>query len=79
MREKLKIMDKDWLESERWVDDDYEMISQFYTAKRRHPNIPFYLQDERGQTFVFGWDLIYQYIGKLTQDDKDGCFLYPDY
>jgi len=55
------------------------MISQFYTAKRMHPNIPFYLQDENGETFVFGWSLIYQYIGKLTQDDKDGFFLYPDY
>ena len=77
--EKLKIMDKDWLEAERWIDDDYEMISQFYTAKRMHPNIPFYLQDENGETFVFGWSLIYQYIGKLTQDDKDGFFHYPDY
>ena len=35
----------DELENERWIDDDYEMISQFYTAKRMHPNIPFYLQD----------------------------------
>ena len=50
------------------------MISQFYTAKRMHPNIPFYLQDENGDTFVFGWDLIFQYIAKLTQ----GSY-YPDW
>ena len=61
-------MNENELENERWIDDDYEMISQFYTAKRMHPNIPFYLQDENGETFVFGWDLIYQYIAKLTQD-----------
>ena len=74
MMEKLKIMDKDWLESERWVDDDYEMISQFYTAKRMYPNIPFYLQDENGDNYVFGWELIFQYIAKLTQGDY-----YPDW
>tara|TARA_R100001594_G_scaffold22358_5_gene43440 strand:+ start:457 stop:609 length:153 start_codon:yes stop_codon:yes gene_type:complete len=50
------------------------MISQFYTAKRMHPNIPFYLQDENGETFVFGWDLIFQYIAKLTQGSS-----YPDW
>ena len=64
----------DELENERWIDDDYEMISQFYTAKRMHPNIPFYLQDENGETFVFGWDLIYQYITKLTEGP-----VYPDW
>ena len=74
MMEKLKTMDEDLLEAERWIDDDLEMISQFYTAKRMHPNIPFYLQDEKGETFVFGWDLIFQYIAKLTQGD-----LYPDW
>ena len=67
MMEKLKIMDEELLEAERWIDDDYEMISQFYTAKRMYPNIPFYLQDENGDNYVFGWDLIFQYIAKLTQ------------
>ena len=60
-------MNENELENERWIDDDYEMISQFYTAKRMHPNIPFYLQDENGEKFVFGWDLIYQYFTKLTE------------
>ena len=72
--EKWKTMDEDLLEAERWIDDDYEMISQFYTAKRMHPDIPFYLQDENGDNYVFGWDLIFQYIAKLTQGD-----FYPDY
>ena len=74
MMEKLKTMDEELLEAERWIDDDYEMISQFYTAKRMHPDIPFYLQDENGDNYVFGWDLIFQYIAKLTQGD-----FYPDY
>ena len=67
-------MNENELENERWIDDDYEMISQFYTAKRMQPNIPFYLQDENGETFVFGWDLIYQYITKLTEGP-----VYPDW
>ena len=67
-------MNENELENERWIEDDYEMISQFYTAKRMHPNIPFYLQDENGETFVFGWDLIYQYITKLTEGP-----VYPDW
>ena len=33
------------LERQRWIDDDYEMINQFYMAKRLHPTITFYLQD----------------------------------
>ena len=74
MMEKLKTMDEELLEAERWIDDDFEMISQFYTAKRMHPDIPFYLQDENGETFVFGLDLIFQYIAKLTQ----GSY-YPDW
>ena len=74
MMEKLKIVNEELLEEERWIDDDYEMISQFYTAKRMHPDIPFYLQDENGETFVFGWDLIFQYIAKLTQGSS-----YPDW
>ena len=32
------------------------------------------LQDEKGDTFVFGWDLIFQYIAKLTQGNY-----YPDW
>ena len=59
-------MSEEELEHERWIDDDYEMINQFYKAKRMHPNIPFYLQDENGDTYEFKWDLIYQYISKLT-------------
>ena len=46
MMEKLKTMDEELLEAERWIDDDHEMISQFYTAKRMYPDNPFYLQDE---------------------------------
>ena len=74
MMEKLKTMDEELLEAERWIDDDYEMISQFYTAKRMYPNIPFYLQDEKGDNYIFGWDLIFQYIAKLTQGNS-----YPDW
>ena len=72
--EKLKTMDEELLEAERWIDDDHEMISQFYTAKRMYTDIPFYLQDENGDNYVFGWDLIFQYIAKLTQGDY-----YPDW
>ena len=68
--EKGKIMDEELLEAERWIDDDYEIINQYYRAKTIHPNIPFYLQDENGDTYEFGWSLIYQYIAKLTQDNK---------
>ena len=49
------------------IDDDYNVINHYYRAKRLHPTIPFYLQDENGQTFEFKWDLIYQYIGKLSE------------
>jgi len=55
------------LELERRIDDDYNVVNHYYAAKRLHPNIPFYLQDENGETYEFGWDLIYQYIAKLTQ------------
>ena len=61
-------MTEEQLENERCVDDDYAVVSQFYTAKRIHPHIPFYLQDETGQTYEFGWSLIYQYIAKLTNE-----------
>ena len=59
-------MTEEQLEKERCVDDDYAVISQFYAAKRRYPTIPFYLQDENGDTYEFGWQLIYQYIEKLN-------------
>ena len=74
MMGKWKTMDEDLLEAERWIDDDYEMISQFYTAKRMYPDIPFYLQDEKGDNYVLGWDLIFQYIAILTQGSS-----YPDW
>ena len=60
-------MTEEQLEQERCVDDDYAVVSQFYSAKRRHPKIPFYLRDENGNTYEFGWSLIYQYIDKLNQ------------
>ena len=62
------------LEKERCIDDDYAVVSQYYTAKRMYPDIPFYLQDENGDNYVFGWDLIFQYMAKLTQGDY-----YPDW
>ena len=58
------------LEKERCIDDDYNVIAHYYAAKRIHPNIPFYLQDENGETFEFKWDLIYQYIANLSQEDE---------
>jgi len=74
MMEKLKTMDEELLEAERWIDDDYNLVNHYYRAKRLHPDIPFYLQDENGDNYVFGWDLIFQYIAKLTQGDY-----YPDW
>ena len=59
------------LEKERCIDDDYNVIAHYYRAKRLHPNIPFYLQDEKGETFEFWWSLIYQYIGNISH--------YPDW
>ena len=53
-------------EEQRRIDDDYNVVNHYYRAKRHYPCMPFYLQDERGETYIFGWDLIYQYIGKLT-------------
>ena len=64
-------MTEEELEKQRCIDDDYNVVNHYYAAKRMHPNIPFYLQDENGETFEFGWSLIYQYIAKLTQDDED--------
>ena len=67
MMEKLKIMEEELLEKEREIDDAYNVINHYYRAKRMHPNIPFFLQDEMGNTYEFKWDLIYQYIAKITQ------------
>ena len=67
MMEKLKIMDEELLEKEREIDDAYNVINHYYRAKRMHPNIPFFLQDEMGNTYEFKWDLIYQYIAIITQ------------
>jgi hypothetical protein len=53
-------------ELERYIDDDYNVINHYYKMKRVHPDIPFYLQDENGDTYEFGWSLIYQYIDKLN-------------
>ena len=62
---------KDSIEEQRCIDDDYEVVNQYYRAKRLHPNIPFYLQDEMGNTFEFGWSLIYEYISNISY--------YPDW
>jgi len=64
-------MTEEELEKERHIDDDCNVVAHYYRAKMMHPNIPFYLQDETGQTFEFGWDLIYQYIGNISY--------YPDW
>ena len=67
----LMKLTEEQLEKERCIDDDYNVIAHYYRAKRLHPNIPFYLQDEKGETFEFGWSLIYQYIGNISH--------YPDW
>tara|TARA_B100000427_G_scaffold136043_1_gene113077 strand:+ start:379 stop:573 length:195 start_codon:yes stop_codon:yes gene_type:complete len=59
-------MTEEELEEQRCIDDDYNVINHYYRAKMLHPNIPFYLQDDRGQTFEFKWDLIYKYIGNIN-------------
>ena len=64
-------MTEEELEKERWIDDDYNVVNHYYSAKRMHPNIPFYLQDENGETFEFGWSLIYQYTANISH--------YPDW
>ena len=58
-------MTEEELERERWIDDDYTMINQYYYFRSLYPNMPFYLQDEKGDTYEFKMYLIYQYIGKL--------------
>ena len=60
-------MTEEELEKERWIDDDCAVVSQYYSARRMYPTMPFYLQDENGETYEFKWDLIYQYIAKITQ------------
>ena len=60
-------------EEQRCIDDDCNVVNHYYRAKTLHPNIPFYLQDQNGETFEFGWSLIYQYIEKLSQHN------YPDW
>ena len=64
-------MTEEELEEERRIDDDCNVVNHYYRAKRLHPNIPFYLQDENGDNYVFGWDLIYQYIKNISH--------YPDW
>jgi hypothetical protein len=62
-----RVLSEEEKEFERHIDDDHNVISHFYSAKTRHPNIPFYLQDETGKTYEFGWNLIYQYIENCNQ------------
>ena len=64
-------MEVDPLERERHIDDDCNVVSHYYHAKTLHPNIPFYLQDEKGDNYEFGWSLIYQYIANIAH--------YPDW
>ena len=59
-------MEDSVLEKERWIDDDINVVNHYYRAKMLHPDIPFYLQDENGETFEFGWSLIYQYISNIS-------------
>jgi len=66
-------MTEEELEYQRCIDDDYNVVNHYYIAKTLHPDIPFYLQDQNGETFEFGWSLIYQYIEKLSQ------YEYPDF
>ena len=61
------MMSEEEKEEQRRIDDDQNVVNHYYAAKRMHPNIPFYLQDEMGNTYEFKWELIYQYIDKLTQ------------
>ena len=41
------------LERERCIDDDYEVVNNYYRAKYWHPNIPFFLQDENGDCLLY--------------------------
>ena len=64
-------MTEEELEKERGIDDDYAVVSQYYSARMMYPTMPFYLQDEQGNTYEFGLSLIYQYIGNISH--------YPDW
>ena len=64
-------MTEEELEQERIIDDDINVVAHYYRAKMMHPHIPFFLQDEIGNTFDFGWSLIYDYISKISH--------YPDW
>ena len=64
-------MEDSVLEKERWIDDDINVVNHYYRAKMLHPDIPFYLQDENGDNYEFGWTLIYQYIRNISH--------YPDW
>ena len=39
-------------------------------------SIPFYLQDENGDTYEFGWSLIYQYTDRLNSRIEDTNYKY---
>ena len=52
-------MTEEELERERWIDDDYTMINQYYYFRSLYPNMPFYLQDEKGDTYEFKICLLY--------------------
>ena len=69
-------MTEEQLEHERCVDDDYNVVNHYYRAKHWHPDIPFFLQDENGDTYEFGWSLIYQYIDRLNSQDEDTNYKY---
>ena len=47
-------MTEEELEKERWIDYDYAVVCQYYTARRMYPNMHYYLKDEKVQTYVFG-------------------------
>ena len=49
-------MTEEELEKERWIDDDYMMINQYYYFRSLYPKMPFYLQDENGSTYEFKMD-----------------------
>ena len=50
-----------------------KLSMNYYRAKYWHPNIPFYLQDENGDTDIkFGWKLDFmQYVQLEHYNDTD--------
>ena len=50
------MMTEEEREEQRHIDDDYNVVNHYYRAKMMHPNIPFYLQDEMGNTYEFKWE-----------------------